>query len=85
MNSNRALVNKAIHIYHNFESAFEAETARAKFCKSKVLRQAGNTVEADRERYESVKWYWELKGQDTIGEKELDDVDFDLMVVFWSR
>jgi hypothetical protein len=78
-------VNKAIHIYHNFESAFEAETARAKFCKSKVLRQAGNVAEADKELYESVKWYFELIGQDMSEPQEVGEADFDRLIVFWSR
>lgn len=78
-------MDKAIYIYHNFDGAFEAETARAKFCKSKVLRQAGRIAEADRELAESVKWYHELRGQEVIGCNEVREVDFDRLVVFWSR
>ncbi|KAF2133133.1 hypothetical protein P153DRAFT_353544 [Dothidotthia symphoricarpi CBS 119687] len=79
------LVDKAIHIYHNFDSAFEAETARAKFCKSKVLRQVGDTAKADRELAESVRWYYELNRQDATGDGKIQEADFDRLVVFWSR
>ncbi len=78
----RTLVDKAINIYHNFDSAFEAETARAKFCKSKVLRLGGYTAEAERELAESINWYNELNGREVT---EIHEADFDRMVVFWSR
>jgi hypothetical protein len=78
-------VDKAIQIYHNFDSAFEAETARAKFYKSKVLRHADKVADADRELAESVKWYHELNGQDTTGSEDVQEADFDRLVVFWSR
>jgi hypothetical protein len=78
-------VDKAIQIYHNFDSAFEAETARAKFCKSKVLRQAKKFADADRELAESVKWYHELNGQDATTSEDVQEAHFDQLVVFWSR
>jgi len=79
------LVDKAIKIYHNFDSAFEAETARAKFYKSKVLRYADKSEDADRELAESVKWYYELTGKDAKSSEDLQEADFDRLVVFWSR
>ncbi|KAF1845081.1 uncharacterized protein K460DRAFT_394818 [Cucurbitaria berberidis CBS 394.84] len=79
------LVDKAIQIYHNFDSAFEAETARAKFCKSKVLQQVERFADAEKELAESVKWYHELKGQDLTGSQPVREADFDRLVVFWSR
>jgi hypothetical protein len=84
-NESRDLVNKAIQIYHNFDSAFEAETARAKFYKSKVLRYAEKTEDADRELTESIGWYYELTGQDANWSKDVQEADFDRLVVFWSR
>lgn len=78
-------MDKAIHIYHNFDSAFEAETARAKFCKSQVLHLRGNFAESERELVEAVNWHHELNGREaTVGE-EIQEADFDRMVVFWSR
>lgn len=76
---------KAITIYYNFDSAFEAETARAKFWKSQVLRKGGNIADADKELYESVKWYYELTGQAMTGCEDVKEADFDRLVVFWSR
>lgn len=78
-------MDKAIQIYHNFDSAFEAETARAKFYKSKVLRYADRSKDADRELAESVKWYYELAGQDANRSEDPQEADFDRLVVFWSR
>lgn len=78
-------MDKAIKIYHNFDSAFEAETARAKFYKSKVLRCADQSEDADRELAESVKWYYELTGKDAKRSEDLQEADFDRLVVFWSR
>lgn len=78
-------MDKAIQIYHNFDSAFEAETVRAKFYKSKVLRQAHRLEDADRELAESVKWYYELTGKNANQSEGVQESDFDQLVVFWSR
>lgn len=78
-------MDKAIQIYHNYDSAFEAETARARFYKSKVLRQWGKLDEAERELAESVRWYYKLNKQAVNKVEEPKEAEFDRLVVFWSR
>ncbi|KAF1815308.1 TPR-like protein [Eremomyces bilateralis CBS 781.70] len=86
-----ALVEKAIQIYLS-SAAFTAEAARARYWKSKVLRKLGQVKGAENEEKEALKLYREArqKFQDIMPEdkrpfEELEGVDFDRLIVFWSR
>jgi hypothetical protein len=61
------------------------EKARALYKRSKALDVLGRSTDADRDRRESLRLYRLSKPEDLRPLDELDDLDFDKIIVFWSR
>jgi hypothetical protein len=76
-------VDKAISAYKS-NASFKADTARAKFWKSKTLRLLKRDEEADIEATESFEQY-QLLTEDPRPMSSLTEQDYDSIVVFWSR
>ena len=61
------------------------DLARTTFCKGRLLRYLKKDAEADEMLSKAYQLRKELKPDDLRPLEELDEKDFDLLVVFWAR
>jgi hypothetical protein len=80
----RTLFNQALKIYGDREF-YAPERARAKFKKAKLLVVLGHENDADICFAEALALYRQIRPGENRGIVDLDDVDFDDMITFWSR
>jgi hypothetical protein len=80
----RTLFNQALKIYGDREF-YAPERARAKFKKAKLLVVLGHENDADICFAEALALYGQIRPGENRGIVDLDDVDFDDMITFWSR
>lgn len=84
LNHSSDLFGQAISVYQD-RDIYSPEKARALYKRSKVHAGVGKLADATCDEREALRLYRLAKPHDTRPLSELGDLDFDSIIVFWSR